>query len=438
MKNSIKLGVMCLARKTFDYKAAANIYKRLQKNLSKVENVDYVFFPELIIEVEDAKKAAYIMISENIDAIVVISGTFHLGHLVLEVDKVLNRPILLWGLNELPYDGGKIRLNSVCGVNLNASNLYKSGNRQYYATIGDNIDEDWIDAIRIKKTLKDAKIGILGFHAKGFFNLGIDELNTFGSTGLLIDHFELSDLINIPDDEQEIMKNKSELKKIFDVSGITEEQLNKVAQLSFKFKQFMAENKLTALAVRCWPEFARDFGISPCAAMSYLQSKGYIIGCEGDVEGTISMLAHSAVGGETPFLADLSQVNMEENFALLWHCGVAPCNLWDGKCICSLDTYFAGGKGVTADFVMKTGEFSVLRFDSSQGKQRVFLEKGQALPMDKLLKGTYLKAEFNEPIQKIMNKVIYSGVAHHISVVYGDYINPFIIFAKLQNWEIIN
>ena len=35
-------------------------------------------------------------------------------------------------------DGGKIRLNSVCGVNLDASNLYKAGVRNYCHALGDD------------------------------------------------------------------------------------------------------------------------------------------------------------------------------------------------------------------------------------------------------------------------------------------------------------
>lgn len=72
-----------------------------------------------------------------------MSGTFHLGHLVLEIKKWCDKPILLWGLPELPYDGGKIRLNSVCGVNLNASNLTKSGYTDYTYIVSEKIDQDF-------------------------------------------------------------------------------------------------------------------------------------------------------------------------------------------------------------------------------------------------------------------------------------------------------
>lgn len=90
---------------------------------------------------------------------------------------------------------------------------------------------------------------------------------------------------------------------------------------------------------------------------------------------------------------------------ILWHCGVAPCNLWDGKCERALSTYFAGGKGVTADFVLKDGEVSIVRFD--------------------------------KPVQEVFDLVVQNGIAHHASVVYGEFLEPFRIFAKIKGWEVI-
>ena len=149
------------------------------------------------------------------------------------------------------------------------------------------------------------------------------------------------------------------------------------------------------------------------------------------------MLAHKAMGAETPYLFDFSQVDLANNFALFWHCGVAPCNLWDGCSVRSLDTYFAGGKGVTADFVLKSGELSIARIDTARGKRRLFLQKARAIPMKKELKGTYMKAEFDRPLKEVLDLVVNNGVAHHASVVYGDFVEPLRLAASILGWEVI-
>lgn len=438
MKQLITIGVVCLARTTFDYKAAKEIYLKIQSDLEKIESVEWEIVSELLIEIHDAQKAAKFLQSKDIDGLVCISGTFALGHLILEINKIIKKPILLWGLEELPYDGGKIRLNSVCGINLNSSNLYKAGVKNFYAIIGNQIDTDWLDAIRILKAFSTKHIGIIGYRAKGFFNLDIDELDLYRELGVLIDHFELSEIFNFKVSDASIKERINQIKSIFDVSGISNGQLEKVASLTAKFNDFMNSNNLDGIAIRCWPEFAAEYGISPCAAMSILQSEYKILTCEGDILGALSMLAHKVIGGETPFLADFSQVDLKEDYGLLWHCGVAACNLWDGLCKRSLDTYFAGGKGVTADFVMKSGEISMLRIDYAPGEYRLFLQKAKGIPMSKELKGTYVKVKFNQNIKNVLDKIIYNGIAHHISVVYGEFIKPLEIFAKIKGWKIVN
>ncbi|HON89372.1 MAG TPA: fucose isomerase [Spirochaetia bacterium] len=437
MKYPVKLGLVCLARETFDFNAAKSIYGTLKEKVQKIPAVTWVIVPDLVISIEDGKKAAEMLARENIDGLVCISGTFHLGHLALDLYKAVRVPILLWGMNELPYDGGKIRLNSVCGVNLNASNLYKAGVDEYHAIVGDEIDENWIDAIRVIARLKQTRLGIAGYRAHGFFNLTVSDPQLFAQTGILIDHYELSEIYNEPASLEEVKRRKEQLKAAFDVRDISEAQLDKVAGLAASIDAFCTRTGTDSLAIRCWPEFARDYGISPCAAMSLLQSEGRILACEGDVEGAISMLMHQAVGGETPFLFDFSQVDLKENTALLWHCGVAPCNLWDKTSKCRLDSYFAGGKGVTADFVLRTGDFSVARLDAARGKWRLFLQEGTAVPMQQLLKGSYVKAVFKKPVADVLQTVIDNGIAHHASMVYGHYMKPFKILAKIKKWEII-
>jgi L-fucose isomerase-like protein len=433
-----KIGLVCLARKTFDYLTAFQLYQERVKALAKDASVDYVVYPNEVIEDVDAKEAAEYFVKERVDALVLVSGTFHLGSLALILNHEVKVPLLLWGFNELPYDGGKIRLNAVCGVNLNASNLYKGGNSTYVVHVGDTIDEDWVKAIKMKVAIESTSLGLIGFHAQGFYNVGVDELDLYKKTGVLINHYELSDFFGGIAMPEEVAAEEKELKRIFNVSKLTADQVEKVARLTVLASRFMKEKGLDVVAIRCWPEFAKGYGVSPCAMMSVLQSRGMLLACEGDIEAALSMVAVRAAGEATPFMADLSQVNYEENFALLWHDGVAPCNLWDGVCSRSLETYFAGGKGVTADFVMKSGKMSILRLDTARGVTRVYYEEGEAIPMAKQLSGTYAKVVFSRPISEVIDTVTYTGVAHHVIMGYIQYEKAARYFARIMGYEYLN
>lgn len=435
MEKRLKIGVVCLARKTFDYETAGRIYEGIRDQLAQIEEVEFYFINELLYETEDARCAAESLHCFNADGLVAISGTFHLGSLLLELVQRLRLPVLLWGLKELPYDSGKIRLNTVCGVNLDASNLYKAGLRDYHASFGENIDHDWLAAMRAIAMLKGSRIGLVGTRAHTFYNIAFDELDTWRDLGLLVDHYSLQELYDCPVDEQEEERWLHILKQNFQAGDVTREQVLLTARLAAKLETFMVERNLDSLALRCWPEFAANYGIAPCGALSLVQSRDKVIACEGDVEGAISMLIHRALGAKTPFLADLSQVDFERDEALLWHCGVAPCNLWDGSCEKSLDSYHAGGKGVTAGFVLKEGPLSLLRLDSAGRERRLFSREGLALPMKKELRGTYARAEFTGGVKALLDAVIYNGIAHHVSVAYGHYSRPLEIMSRIKQWK---
>ena len=196
MKGKVKIGLVCLLRKTFDYESAWKEFKSKEAELKKIENVDWVIIDEPVIEVEEAKKAADKLSSELVDGVIITSGTFHLGHLALIIEEKLKKPVHLWGLPEAPYDGGKIRYNSACGVHLNKSNLFKAGVKFVHHVVAPLPDVNWIDALRMLKAMEIAKIALVGSRAQGFFNLAFDELTSFKSTGAMLEYYQIADMYN--------------------------------------------------------------------------------------------------------------------------------------------------------------------------------------------------------------------------------------------------
>jgi L-fucose isomerase-like protein len=288
-----------------------------------------------------------------------------------------------------------------------------------------------------------SRIGIVGYRADGFFNLDIDEMDTYRKTGMLIDHYEISELAATPaDPEKETAEYAARISGAkFDCGGITRRAARQSRGAVRQVQKIHGEIfSLTAargalLAGVC----EHTYGISPCAAMSVLQSEGYLLGCEGDLEGTMSMIACDAIGGQTPFLADLSQVDLNNNYALLWHCGVAPMNLWDGCCDRSLDTYFAGGRGVTTGFVLR--ERPHQRHAHRFGPRR---RRGCSLraawPSSRWQNSSPAptpRSSSTGNIADVLDTVTSTGVAHHISMIYGEHERSMRIFSEMMGYKVI-
>ena len=436
-QKKLKLGIVCLARKTFDYKEAHAMYKTVLEQLrTEFLDVEFIAIEDLVIEIEESITAGERFVSENVDGLVLISGTFHLGHLALEIEKRVQKPILLWGFPELPYNGGRIRLNSACGVNLNASNLYKAGVTAS-CHIGSTIDTHWLNALQTKTYISNCKLGMVGSHAHGFYNLGFEDLDLFKKLGVLIHFYDLHLLWSQDISQDDIAEWKKHLLENFSQGNVNDNQITLVAKLIASMKKFMDSNNLDGIALRGWPEFAQEYGIAPYAAMSVLQSLGYVIANEGDIEGLVSMMIAKSLYNENPFLADFSQIFFEENRALMWHMGEAPYNLWDKKSELSLDNYFADGKGVTADFVLQSGELDMFRVDSARGKTRIYFVSGVAEPMEKLLRGSYAKVAMKGGVQKAFDTITSNGIAHHLACVYGSQRKAIGVLARMYDFEII-
>ena len=57
--------------------------------------------------------------------------------------------------------------------------------------------------------------------------------------------------------------------------------------------------------------------------------------------------------------------------------------------------------------------------------------------MDKLLTGTFAKVHFKHDVKTVLDRVVYTGVAHHVVMGYVKYERAVDILSKIMNWETI-
>ena len=63
--------------KTFDYVTAFKLYQERTGELIKDDSVEWVNYPVMVIEQVDAEKASEYFIKERVDALIIVSATFH-------------------------------------------------------------------------------------------------------------------------------------------------------------------------------------------------------------------------------------------------------------------------------------------------------------------------------------------------------------------------
>ncbi|WP_233186252.1 fucose isomerase [Thermotoga sp. KOL6] len=440
----INLLLVPAVRSTYEVSEGRSIFEEELNILRKYKEVNWIIPPDVVEYPENLEAFLNRSKKIDIDGMVIMSLTFHLGNIALLLSQEFPKtPMLCWAVPEPPYSSeGRVKLNSLVGAHLDVSNLKKIGRKDVDFIYGSSKDKsfhrefkEWIDVIKISKKLKGSKIGVLGGHAKTFLNIDIYEPLLLKELNVMVEYIPLNTAFNIRADDESLKTLKREMEKIYDTSKLSEDKKNKVCNLAISLKRIIETGNFDALAIRCWPEFATHYGISPCAAMAWNMANDFVLSCEGDILGAITMLMLKAIGCQDVYLSDISQIIEKDSTFLMWHCGVAPHTLWDGKSRKSLETYFAGGKGVTTDFVLKPGHVTIARVDHMDGEWRLFVTEGEAIPTKQELKGTYVRVKVKDPV-KTLKVLVENGFPHHVVLGYGSFANPLIRFAKMKGWKV--
>jgi len=227
------------------------------------------------------------------------------------------------------------------------------------------------------------------------------------------------------------------IKNKWKVGEATEKDLYNSAKFHKFLLDFSRKNGVDCYGVKCWPEFFKR-NLSVCFVISQLIDEGIMTGCEADFDGTITMLLEYYLTGKTPWLADLVHINEGNNTAIFWHCGAAPSSLASDKSEIIIQKQFRNlTRGASIEFPLKTGRVTIARLGITEGKYRIFITTGEALPTKMILRGNPSIVRMDIPVKKLLEVIIENGVEHHYAIVYGDYKDDLIELSRLLNIDAV-
>jgi L-fucose isomerase-like protein len=139
-----------------------------------------------------------------------------------------------------------------------------------------------------------------------------------------------------------------------------------------------------------------------------------------------------AIAESTPWFADFVNLIEEDDSILFWHCGNAPYDLSDEKP--KIEKVF-GGPAQTA--VLKKGIATVARINSIRGTYSIHAGVGEVVEGKSYLKGSNLFIKMNGGNMRFVESLLYNGIPHHNSIVYGDILEEIKEFANLMDIPIV-
>jgi L-fucose isomerase-like protein len=353
---------------------------------------------DLIMDLDGMRGAAAELLSEPVDLLLAFQASFADSTMVTELARTLTgAPLLLWALPE-ERTGGRLRLNSFCGINLAGHALRRAGfSYDYvYAQPEDGAALQKLTTLaqagRVRRTLRTARIGRFGLNPDGFEPCQFDGEALAARLGVQVVQRGLNEVFDgarsaTVSAVEPVLANLAE--RVDGLAEMEQEPLRKTLGAYVALGRLADENSFNGVAVRCWPEFFTELGCAACGAMSMLTDEMTPCSCEADVNGTVTA-ADPAVVERRAGVWQRPRVGFDiaPITAVLWHCGLAPLSMCDPE-IGAAGTIHSNRKlPLLMEFPLKPGRVTIARLSQATGEYRLVVGAGRCCVAPMSFSGT--------------------------------------------------
>ncbi|MDG2232075.1 MAG: hypothetical protein P8K82_10470 [Paracoccaceae bacterium] len=443
----MKIGILPLARATFDVTLAE---EKLQLMLAALDRSSHqILGPRsLLFDAETATAAMEDLKSEGIDHLLILQVTFTDAALTVTAATTFQEPLSIWAIKEMRA-GGRLRLNSFCGLNL-ASHALALRRREFswlYEDPNDGIDPQ-LDALfsgnrragnlhakasdpyasdqgqSIAENLTSRRIAKIGAYPDGFDTCAYSAAELSNLSGVTVDALELDDLFKTAatasTDETKAARDIAQA-SMSDLDDVDQHQLDKSLRLKAGLDRLRSKGHYDAFAIRCWPETFTEYGGAVCGPAGMMSESGVPCACEADVYGALTQLILQEASGEAVFLTDLVDIDPEDNSAVVWHCGQAPISMRDPEVAASATIHTNRKMPLLYEFPLKPGAVTFVRISQSFNQPKMILAAGEMLKRPMAFTGTSGVVRFEKPADEVLSNVMDSGLEHHMALAYGEH-----------------
>jgi L-fucose isomerase-like protein len=439
----MNVGFVSLARPTFDVPLATEMTHVARSGLSSA-GFNLTGPAELISDGAGVEAAARELAASPPDLLLIFQATFADSSMAVALADAVDAPLLLWAAPEA-RTGGRLRLNSLCGINLagHALTLRRKRYEYVYAEPNDAQAMAQVKAMaaagRVRRLLRETKLGVVGEHPAGFDSCHLDTQELKNRFGLETVQIDLQAVFTrARADMPQTATARARLSdRLPNLAELDQKPLNGTLGVYTALRQLADEQQLSGLAVRCWPEFFTELGCAACGAMSMLSDEQLPCGCEADANGTVTQMMLQWLSGEPAFGADLVEVNEQENSAVLWHCGLAPLAMADERAKARGGLHSNRRLPLVMEFPLKPGVVTLARLSRAAGSLRLVMGRGAMLSAPPSFSGTSGVIRFERPVKAVLGTILGEGLEHHLSLTYGDHVPALLALAKLYDLPVL-
>ena len=437
------IGYLALARETFDVDFAESKFSEA-KNLLKSITSEALGFNQLVTNDDIAKKALDFFAKNECDKIFLFQTTFTDAKFILNFAQDVKKPICIVSFPE-PRTGGRLRLNSICGLNLGMHSLIKNNispefiimeedskaNKLSFSQFiesNNSVKTLWKKATMDRNqssftdTVDSQKIGVIGTRPEGFDTCDYDSVEVKDKLNVSLIDIDLDDLFeesrNVNDST--IAATKKRIASYLEgTQELEQDEFDKSISIYHGLDSLKEKHNLDAFAIRCWPETFTEYGCASCGPMAMMNEKKVSCACEADVLGGISCNILNQINDRPSLLVDIVDVDKADNSLVFWHCGLAPISMAkEGTAKSGIHSNRK--KPLLHDFSLKAGEITIFRVSKARNKLQFFVLKGTVIDRPNSFSGTSGVISLGPDSAHKAEQMFKGGLEHHVAFTYGD------------------
>ena len=284
---------------------------------------------------------------------------------------------------------------------------------------------------RVVNGMRDIYIGAIGARTTAFKTVRFDEI-AFQRNGINIETFDMSQVFAAMDSApaDKVAAKKAAYLEYADFTGVEDAKAESIARFGVAIDGLISGYSLKAVAIRCWDELEKRYGISPCLAMSVLNEAGVAAACEMDVNNAVMMRAVALASDSPVGLFDVNNnYGDAKDKAIMFHCSAIPgsmlkCRGCIGEHLMFRKAYGPGtGVGIFGGEVQSM-PLTVGSFKTENGRLCAFVTEGDATddPIEKEFFGTgFVFRKDDGDANAMLNYMAKNGYRHHVAFVRGNW-----------------
>jgi len=399
----------------------------------------------------DAEKVADELQGKTFDLIILNFVSWHITTEVMHVIKNFRGiPILIWGIGGKTNEKGTLHSPAAAAGITGITPILKELGFIFKVIIEKPDSEheyeavaDYINSVNCAKTVRAARIGLIGYADMGLYVCAYDKTGLFKKLGIDIEDYSGYELANLmktfPQEKVKLTADWIKQTSVFE-NEIADNVLENVARLYLAMKDKADGRKLDAISIKCVNGPTSQLGFNPCLAQTLLADKDLSVICECDAYGLVTSIILATVSGHAA--AFMEHYEVFEKEVLVGVCGFIPPEFADGITKFRAANLGETNTGISNVSKVKTGDVTFGRFYNENGEFKLFLSHGTANPCPKWTELGWEEPTPDFPAIKLgleipMQKYIENVPGQHIIMIYGDYVEKVKEVCRLLDIEVV-